>query len=130
MRNLERNMQTVYYRKYLGLQPTVNDDGDETGELEPTYDELQSAKLCVSPDSGSVRIYQFGQHLPYSRTMTTADTACDIDETCVLWIDGADTEKPWNYRVTSKAVWKNSVQYTITRAVDSGATNEEVPSQI
>lgn len=117
MRNLERNTQTVYYKKYLGLQPTVDADGDATGELEPTYGELCSAKLCVSPDSGSIHAYQFGQHPAYGRTMTTADTNCDIDEGCVLWLDGADTDDTWNYRVSSKFVWKNSVQYTITRVV-------------
>lgn len=45
--------------------------------------------------------------------MTTSDAKCPIDENSVLWIDGADTDGPWNYIVKQRAPWKNSTSYAI-----------------
>ncbi len=116
MRNLERNLQTVFYRMYCGTVERVDEEGNPTGSYVPAYSELRSVRLCVSPHVGKAEIYQFGQLAEYDRTMTTADTSCEIDESTVLWLDGADPDGPWNYIVKAKAVWMNSVQYAI-RAV-------------
>ena len=59
--------------------------------------------------------FLFGSLEDYDRTATTADTACQIDEDSVLWVDGSDTDGPYNYIVKRKAPWKNSVQYAIKR---------------
>ena len=56
---------------------------------------------------------QFGSLEDYDRTMTTADTKIAIDENAVLWVDGADTNGPYNYIVKRRAPWKNSVQFAI-----------------
>ena len=77
----------------------------------PIYGDFQSAMLCVSPNKGSSEVEQFGSLADYDRTMTTADINCQIDENAVLWINGADTNGPWNAIVRLKATWKNSVQY-------------------
>lgn len=55
----------------------------------------------------------------YDRTMTTADPKCPIDENAVLWVDGADTEGPWNYIVKEVGRWKNSTQYAIKKVTVS-----------
>ena len=93
-----------------------------TGEMD---DALQSAMLCVSPNKGDSESEQFGTLTDYDRTMTTADTACPIDENTVLWLDGVDTAGPWNYVVKKVAPWKNSVQYAISRVtVKTHAENQ------
>ena len=51
--------------------------------------------------------------------MTTANAECPIDENAVLWVDGADTDGPWNYIVKLVARWKNSAQYAIKQVTVS-----------
>ena len=82
-----------------------------------------SAMLCVSPNKGKAESEQFGTLLSYDRTMTTADTRVKIDENAVLWVDNADTRGPWNYVVTKRAPWKNSIQFAISKVTVS-AYNE------
>lgn len=120
MRDLRKNQQTVYFRTYVdeGGDPTpvYDDNGYETGYYLPIYSTaLKLAQLCVSPNRGSSDVEQFGGFDDYDRTMTTADTSCEIDENSILWIDGADTSGSHNYIVKKKAVWKNSVQYLIKK---------------
>lgn len=87
--------------------------GNPTGSYIPIYSELKSAMLCVSPNKGNSEVEQFGSLEDYDRTATTADTLCQIDEDSVLWVDGADTDGPYNYIVKKRAPWKNSIQYAI-----------------
>lgn len=115
MRNLRTNTSVVYYRLYEGMAEVEIEPGISTGVRVPKYSELKSARLCVSPNKGTSEANLFGTLLDYDRTMTTADDKCEIDETAVLWLDSADTEKPWNFVVTKKAPWKNSVTYAIKR---------------
>lgn len=84
--------------------------------------------LCISPNKGSSEVEQFGSTEDYDRTATTADTKIEIDENSVLWVDGVDTEGPWNYIVKLKAVWKNSVQLAIKKVTVSQyqAQQEEI----
>ena len=113
MRSLLRNQQPVFYKMLEGEEEIVDQYGNSTGTYVPVYGELKSSMLCVSPNKGSTEGEQFGTLLDYDRTMTTSDTRLDIDETSVLWVDGADTNGPWNYKVTKRAPWKNSIQFAI-----------------
>ena len=113
MRSLLRNQQPVFYKKLEDEEEIVDQYGNSTGTYVPVYGELRSALLCVSPNKGTTEGEQFGTLLDYDRTMTTSDATLDIEETSVLWVDGADTNGPWNYRVTKRAPWKNSIQFAI-----------------
>lgn len=113
MRSLRINQQPVFYKLYEGEEEIIDQFGNPTGSFIPIYSELKSAMLCVSPNKGSSEVEQFGSLEDYDRTMTTADTECQIDEDAVLWIDGADTEGPYNAVVKMRAPWKNSIQYAI-----------------
>ena len=146
MRDLKRNLQPVFYKLLEGQQEIVDQYGNATGSFIPIYGELKSAMLCVSPNKGSSEVEQFGSLADYDRTMTTSDIDCEIDEDSVLWIDDADTDGPWNYKVNLRAPWKNSVQYAIKQVTVSqydaqqraiqeamqraGAVNEENQSEI
>lgn len=115
MRSLLRNQQPVFYKLYEGQEEIVDQYGNPTGSFIPLYSELKSAMLCVSPNKGNSEVEQFGSFEDYDRTMTTADANCPIDENAVLWVDGADTDGPWNYIVKMVGRWKNSAQYAIKK---------------
>lgn len=113
MRSLLRNQQPVFFKLYEGEEEIVDEYGNPTGSFLPVYSSLKSAMLCVSPNKGNSEVQQFGSLEDYDRTMTTADTKVAIDENSVLWVDGANTEGPYNYIVKRRAPWKNSVQFAI-----------------
>lgn len=122
MRNLFRNNQPVFYKLYQGEQEIVDEYGNSTGIYAPSYSELRSAMLTVSPNKGSSDVEQFGSLEDYDRTMTTADPKCPIDEDAILWVDNADTDGPHNYIVKRKSPWFNSTQYAIKRVEVSYAS--------
>lgn len=113
MRSLLRNQQPVFFKLYEGEEEIVDEYGNPTGSFLPVYSSLKSAMLCVSPNKGNSEVQQFGSLEDYDRTMTTADTKVAIDENSVLWVDGANTNGPYNYIVKRRAPWKNSIQFAI-----------------
>lgn len=114
-RNFARNTQPVFYRLYEGQEEIVDEYGNATGSYYPVYGPLKCAMLTVSPNVGTAETDLFGTVTAYDRTMTTADTSLEIDEDDVLWLDGADTDGPWNYIVKAVGRWKNSVSYAISK---------------
>lgn len=119
MRSLLRNQQPVFYKLYEGQREIIDEYGNHTGSYIPIYSSLKSSMLCVSPNKGNSEVEQFGSLEDYDRTATTADIDCEIDEDSVLWVDGADTDGPYNYIVKRKAPWKNSIQYAIKKVAVS-----------
>lgn len=113
MRSLLRNQQPVFFKLYEGEEEIVDEYGNPTGSFLPVYSSLKSTMLCVSPNKGNSEVQQFGSLEDYDRTMTTADTKVAIDENSVLWVDGANTDGPYNYIVKRRAPWKNSIQFAI-----------------
>lgn len=119
MRNLRRNLSTVFFKLYEGQSEILDAWGNPTGSFENKYGYLQSANLCVSPNKGSSEADMFGSLEDYDRTMTTAETGCSIDESAILWLDGQPTDGPHNYIVKKRAPWKNSVAFAIKRVTVS-----------
>lgn len=125
MRDLQRNCQTVFFKNYLGQEEILDQYENSTGSFVPSYSELKSVRICVSPNKGSSEANMFGTLLEYDRTMTTANAKCEIDEHSVLWVDGADTNGPWNYIVKARSPWFNSVAYAIQK-VDITTVEQEM----
>lgn len=119
MRDLRRNLSTVYFKLYEGQEEIVDEYGNATGSFAPKYGALQTARLCVSPNKGSSESDMFGSLEDYDRTMTTADVNCAIDENSILWLDGQPTDVTHNYIVKRKSRWKNSVTFAIKRVTVS-----------
>lgn len=119
MRDLRRNQQRVFYRLYEGQEEVKDDRGNSTGTYLPKYGPLKSAMLCVSSNKGNAEIEMFGAMTDYDRTMATANTGILIDENSVLWVDGADTNEPWNFIVKKRAPWKNSISFAIKQVTVS-----------
>lgn len=119
MRNLLRNTQPVFYRLYQGQEEILDEYGNVTGSFVPIYGQLKCAMLSVSPNVGTAETNQFGTITSYDRTMVTSDTSLEIDEDDVLWVDGADTDGPWNYVIKARAPWKNSISFAIQKVTVS-----------
>lgn len=126
-RNFARNCQPVFYKNYLGEQEIIDEAGNSTGVFAPTYSELKSVMLCVSPNKGTSEVEQFGSFADYDRTATSSNPNLDLDENSVLWVDNADTDGPHNYIVTKKAPWFNSTQLALKKVEVSYAENQSQP---
>lgn len=124
MRSLRRNQQPVFYKNYEGQEEIIDVWGNPTGNFIPKYSKLKSAMLRVSPNKGTSEGDLFGTLANYDRTMSTADTSLDIDENSVLWVDGADTNGAWNYKVAQVGRDLNTISYAIYKVDVKTALNE------
>ena len=124
MMNLARNAFTVWFQVYRGETEITDGYGNKTGSFVPSYGELQSAEMVVSPKRGEASLEVFGTLLDYDRTVSTADTSCPINEQTILWLDGAATDGPYTHYVKQRAPWKNSLMFAVKQVeVSNGASN-------
>ena len=65
----------------------IDEDGNETGEIVPHYEEDVAMSANISPASGQAQAEQFGSLENYDRVIITRDMDCPIDEHTVLFID-------------------------------------------
>ena len=119
MRELERNKQTIYYSLLNGEVEATDSHGYMTGELVKAYSDPAPFRINVSPARGNADRDGFGIDLNYSRTMSTADMDCPIEEDTILWI-GIEPTEPHNYYVVRKAVSFNDIVYAIREVTLSG----------
>lgn len=112
MRSLERNKHTFWYALYLGKQDVVDSDGQKTGEKTLAFSPIVKSKANVSAARGTADIEQFGVNTDYSRTITTSDMDCPINEHSRIWYDTLPTN-PHNYEVVTVAKSLNSITIAI-----------------
>ena len=77
---------------YCLLDPTtehavIDENGNETGEIIPHYEEAQSYFANISPATGQAQTEQFGNLDNYDKVIVTRDMECPIDEHSVLFIE-------------------------------------------
>lgn len=125
MRDLKRNQTVIYYRMYKDNTEILDEYGNFTGQFKPRYGKLKAIAVSVSANKGNADSQQFGSLLDYDRVLLTANLDCEIDENTVLWIDGADTEKPHNYIVKRVARSLNQVQIAVKRVTVSEANQNK-----
>lgn len=119
MRELEINKRNIYYALFKEYADTVDSNGYKTGEKTKTYYSPVALRINVSPARGNVEREIFGIDCNYTKTMTTADINCPIQEDTLLWIDAASTDPP-DYVVIRKAVSLHDVVYAIREVTVSG----------
>ena len=121
MRSLIRNKQKIYYALYDKKTDIVDEWGNKTGEYDVTYQEPVEYYINVSAARGTADLEMFGINATYTKTMTTNDMNCPIEETSVLWINREPTAIvgkvitaiPHNYVVVSVARSINSITFAI-----------------
>ena len=119
MRELERNKQRIYYALYTGKVDAVDANGYKTGEKTKSYSDPVPFRINVSPARGNANREVFGIDYAYSKTMTTADLNCPIQEDTILWI-GETPDNPYNYYVVRKAASLHDIVYAIREVTISG----------
>ena len=112
MRSLNRNKRTLWYALRTGESANVDEYGNETGELTPTYGNAAELKANVSAATGQEAVEAFGSFTGYSRTMFVADNGCPIEEDSIVWF-GIEPTEAHNYIVVRRADSKNGVLYAL-----------------
>lgn len=123
MRSLERNKQVVWYALYSGMAPVLDEWGNDTGQVAPSYSNPVKFKARVSPNKGSSSEEAFGIMTDYDRAIVTTDNL-PITETSILWIgimpiietDGS-TLTAHDYKVVKVAPDLNVKQYAVKKVV-------------
>ena len=68
-------------------EAVIDENGNETGEVIPAYQEAVPMYANVSPATGLSNTEQFGNLDNYDKVIVTRDMECPIDENTVLFID-------------------------------------------
>ena len=115
---MERNLRTVWYARYLGREPVVDEYGNETGEGRVVYSDPVSLRANVSAATGAAQVEQFGNLADYDRVLLATDPDCPLDEHSVLWVDRGPAEDgsvPYDYQVRRAARGLDSAAYAIRK---------------
>lgn len=125
MRELEINKQQIYYSLLNSVVEATDSSNYKTGELVKTYSEPVPFRINVSPARGNAEREGFGIDCVYSKTMTTADMDCPIEEDALLWVGITPSTStvsaiPHNYYVVRKAESLNDIVYAIREVTLSG----------
>lgn len=118
MRLMERNLRTVWYARYLGREPVVDEYGNETGEGRVVYGDPEPLRANVSAATGAAQTEQFGNLADYDRVLLTADPACPADEHSVFWVDRGPAEDgsvAYDYVVRRAARSLNCAAYAVRK---------------
>ena len=88
MRDLKRNQTEFWYCLLIPntQEAIVDENGNETGEIIPSYEEAVRMQANISPATGNSNTEQFGNLTDYDRVIVTHDMNCPIDEHSVLFI--------------------------------------------
>lgn len=120
MRDLQRNQTLIYYKMLVGKEDILDDDGNITGDYNPIYGDLKAMMISVSANKGTTEADAFGTGFDYDRTLSTANTSCELNENSILWLDGADPTSalnpdPYNFYVKKKAPSLNQILYAVKK---------------
>ena len=101
MKLLKRNLQTIYYKVYLGATEVLDDEGNETGEKEIAYSSVYSTQGNVSEATGNVSHEQFGLLDNYDKVVLLDSTELPIAEDTIFYLDKDEPTEDtvFNYRV-------------------------------
>lgn len=94
MRSLKRNEQFFWYAQYSGKIPILDSDNFETGDYETGYSAPVSFSANISAGRGDAQNEVFGKELDFTRTISTTDMTCPINEHSLIWIETEPVLKP------------------------------------
>lgn len=113
MRDLVRNRRQVWYATYLREEPIRDEEGNLTAESQVIYSDPVKLFVNVSAASGEAAAAAFGAFTDYSRTISTADLKCPLNEGCWLWVDTDPESEDHDYEVVKKAKSLNGILYAL-----------------
>ena len=130
MRLVKRNLKTIYYQLYEGKVPVVDDEGNETGDLEVSYTDPVAMKVNISPAKGNAQSEIFGTDLSYDKVFVTDDMNCPITENSVLFVDRVPVQEDgellntYDYVVKGVAKSLTHISYAISKVEVSPCVSE------
>lgn len=89
MRQLQRERRDVWFARYEGKEPIVDNDGFLTGEYRLSYGKPFKLRPTASPRRGNTWGDGFGIGVDCDRTIVLNEVGTGIDESCVCWVDKA-----------------------------------------
>ena len=98
MRSLRKNQRKFWYASYLEARPILDEWGNETLEVENTYEDPVAIELNISANVGQEVTKIFGDVSEYSRVISYVGSACPLKAKDRLWI-GITTKQKANYEV-------------------------------
>jgi len=87
MRSLKRNERNFWYAQYNKKIPILDSDGYETGDYETGYSAPVSFSANISAGRGDSQDAVFGKEIDFTRTISTTDMTCPINEHSLIWIE-------------------------------------------
>lgn len=87
MRTMLRNKSKFHYALYKDKIPKVDEYGNLTGEYELLYENPESCSANISAAKGETTTRQFGESEAYDKVIVMDNSAPQINEYTVLWVD-------------------------------------------
>lgn len=87
MRNLRKNLRTMWYATYKDKIEIKDENGDFTGEYRVGYSGPIKFKASLSAGRGDAERDIFGINVDFTRTISTVDTELPITETSLVWYE-------------------------------------------
>ena len=124
MRTMLRNKSKFHYALYKDKVPKVDEYGNLTGEYELRYENPESCLANISAAKGETTTRQFGESEAYDKVIVMDNSAPQINEYTVLWVDDSGALKlndkgevitPHDYIVKKVAKSLNSVSIAISK---------------
>jgi hypothetical protein len=132
---MERNKVRFFYALYESRQEVIDEYGNVTGEHEVKHGNPIECYANISAAKGETMSRQFGEDESYDKVIVMDNSAPEIDEYSILWVDtepeldadGAlvlneqgEVATPHDYIVKKVARSLNSVSYAISKVKVSG----------
>lgn len=112
MRSLNKNKRQIYYALHIKDEPILDEYGNETGESNPLYGDINELRCNVSATTGEEAVQAFGSLTNYTRMICVSDNNCPIAEQTIIWFE-IPVSEPHNYIVLRKADSKNGILYAL-----------------
>ena len=87
MRTMSRNKSNFHYALYKDKIQKVDEYGNLTGEYELLYENPESYSANISAAKGETTTRQFGESEAYDKVIVMDNSAPQINEYTVLWVD-------------------------------------------
>lgn len=87
MRNLARDTKDVYISRYKGIRREMDTYGRLTGKNVPDMTTPVAFRPSASMARGEAQGAYFGVNLDYDTVLTYDDSAFEVSEADVLWVD-------------------------------------------
>jgi len=114
MRYLEKNKTPIWYSSVVGETPYIDEDGNDTGETNPTYAGAVKTKVHLYPNSGNIVTEIFGNVTNIDYIMVTNE---DFQSGDMFYLNEPVDLEQYDYYITRISRSVNVNQYGLTQRI-------------